>query len=355
MNKSRSHCTGWLNRWNVYIVALLIVGIAQIAMAQQSQPPAANTEDIVKEASVATPANAMVTLNSKTDDRYRVGPGDVLDIRFYNRPQLSGIVRVSMNGKIQMPLIEGEIQAACRTESELAKDIATLYLKYQRNPYVEVLVKEYASTPVAVIGAVDKPGRFQLTRRVRLLELLAYAGGPTDKAGGQIVVAHTGGISVCESSREQNSKAGTASEGFISYNIKETLRGEDQANPWIESGDMVSITEADQAYVVGNVFKPQAVPLKEVITVSQAIAMSGGTLPATKSNRIRVLRQMPGTTNRREIMVDLGAIKQQKAEDIALQANDIVDVPTSTGKKILGSLLGAITPAASNLPYMILR
>jgi polysaccharide export outer membrane protein len=260
-----------------------------------------------------------------------------------------------MNGKIQMPLIEGEIQAACKTESELSKHIATLYLKYQRNPYVDVLVKEYASTPVAVIGAVDKPGRFQLTRRVRLLELLAYAGGPTDKAGGQIVVAHTPGVSICEAPGAKNSNAGAASEGFISYALKETLRGEEQANPWIESGDMVSITEADQAYIVGNVFKPQAVPLKEQITVSQAIAMSGGTLPATKSNRVRVLRQIPGTTNRMEIMVDLGAIKQQKAEDIALKANDIVDVPTSTGKKILGSLLGAITPAASNLPYMILR
>ena len=40
------------------------------------------------------------------DDRYRIGPGDVLDIRIYIRPQLSrDAVRVEGNGMIRMPLI----------------------------------------------------------------------------------------------------------------------------------------------------------------------------------------------------------------------------------------------------------
>src|SRR5262245_43115338 len=64
-------------------------------------------------------------------DRYRIGPGDVLDIRVFNRPQLSrDAVRVEGNGMIRMPLIEGEIQAACKTEGELAQDIRTGYLKF---------------------------------------------------------------------------------------------------------------------------------------------------------------------------------------------------------------------------------
>ena len=58
------------------------------------------------------------------DDRYRIGPGDVLDIRILNRPHLSrDAVRVEGNGMIRMPLIEVEIQAACRSEGELAKEI----------------------------------------------------------------------------------------------------------------------------------------------------------------------------------------------------------------------------------------
>jgi polysaccharide export outer membrane protein len=336
-------------------MALLIAVVTQFPIAQQSRPPAGSSESPAKITLDAPSAKTTFSTNSGPEDMYRIGPGDVLDIRFYNRPQLSGTLRVGMSGKIQMPLIESEIQAACRTESELARDIATLYLKYQRNPYVDVSVKEYASTPVAVVGAVDKPGRFQLTRRIRLLELLAFAGGPTDKAGGQIVVAHLGGGAVCEEPGKRNAKVETASEGFIYYSLKETLRGEEKANPWVEPGDMVSITESDQAYVVGNVFKPQPIPLKEQVTVSQAIAMAGGILPATKSSQIRVFRKIPGTSEQKLIMIDLGAVKMRKAEDIALQANDIVDVPTSTGRKILDSILNGMGSGMANVPYIITK
>ena len=78
------------------------------------------------------------------DDRYRIGPGDVLDIRVFNRPQLSReAVRVEGSGMIRMPLIETEIQAACQTEGELAKEISTRYAKYYKNLQVDVFIKEY--------------------------------------------------------------------------------------------------------------------------------------------------------------------------------------------------------------------
>src|SRR6476619_1368763 len=67
-------------------------------------------------------------------ERYRIGLNDVLEIRVYNRPQLSrDAVRVEGNGMIRMPLIETEIRAACSTEGELAKEISTRYAKYYRN------------------------------------------------------------------------------------------------------------------------------------------------------------------------------------------------------------------------------
>jgi polysaccharide export outer membrane protein len=340
------------------LLLLLLIASAQVASAQtqsatddaQSPPPASSTPSPAQTGSSAQPST------TQPDDRYRIGPGDVLDIRVFNRPQLSrDSVRVDQSGLIQMPLIEQDIKAACLTEAELAKEIATLYLKYQRHPYVNVFIKEYSSTPVAVIGAVDKPGRFQLQRRVRLLELLAFAGGQTDKAGGRIQLARTGGINSCEAPADNDSDD-SASDNFIYFNLKDTLRGDEKSNPWIRPGDIVTLPEADQAYVVGNVFKPQAVTLKDPVTVSQAIAMAGGTLPATKSSAVRIIRRpLPGSTEKRVITVDLGAINKQRAEDVALQANDIVDVPTSSGKKVLNSLMNAISPAASNLPVYVLR
>src|SRR5678816_1845550 len=130
------------------------------------------------------------------DDRYRIGPGDVLDIRVYNRPQLSReAVRVEGNGIIRMPLVDNDIQAACLTEGELAKEISSRYARYYKNLQVDVFIKEYHSRQVAIIGAVNEQSRFELQRRVRLLELLTYAKGPSSKAGQTINVVHSTGVS----------------------------------------------------------------------------------------------------------------------------------------------------------------
>lgn len=287
------------------------------------------------------------------DDRYRIGPGDVLDIRFFNRPQLSReTVRVDGRGMIRMPLVEGEIRAACLTESELSTEIASRYLKYYRNPHIDVFIKEYQSEPVAVIGAVHTPGRFQLQRKVRLLELLAFANGPTERAGRTIQVAHAATTSICD--HPQSNSEDDATPTFSSYKLNETLKGDEQSNPFVRPGDIITLLDADQVYVVGNVFKPTAIPLKEPITVTRAIAMAGGTMRDTKTNRVRIVRQLPGTTTKTEIFVDLKAIDKQQAEDIALQANDIVDVPTSPGKTFLRSLAGVVAPSVAQLPVRVI-
>src|SRR5437870_3640689 len=118
--------------------------------ASQSQSLTAQQDARQSSIKTAAPATASVdsttSMNVKEDEHYRIGPGDLLEIRFYNRPQLSGDVRVSMSGNIRLPLLDGDIQAPCKTEDELSKEIATQYLKYHRNQYVTVLVKEYSST-----------------------------------------------------------------------------------------------------------------------------------------------------------------------------------------------------------------
>src|SRR5690349_12456750 len=163
------------------------------------------------------------------DDRYRIGAGDVLDVRIYNRPQLSrDAVRVEGNGMIRMPLIETEIQAACYTEGELAKEIATRYAKYYRNLQVDVFIKEFHSRQIAIIGAVNEQGRFELQRRIRLLELLTYAKGPSPKAGQTINIVHSTAPSLC------NKADGDEVSAFVSYRLSDTLLGEPKANPYLE-------------------------------------------------------------------------------------------------------------------------
>jgi len=283
------------------------------------------------------------------DDRYRLGPGDVIDIRIYNRPQLSrDAVRIEGNGMLRMPLIENEIQAACLTEGELAKEISTRYAKYYKNLQVDVFIKEYHSKQVAVIGAVNEQSRFQLQRRVRLLELLTYAKGPSAKAGQTINIVHSTSSTPCKQVDESDTSA-----AFTSYKLSDVLQGDPKSNPYVEAGDIVTLPEADQVYVVGNVFMPLTISLKEPITLTRAIAMAGGLKQDTRKDKIRVLRQEPGTSIRKEITVDLSAIEKKRSEDLALAPNDIIDVPTSAGKSFLRSLVQGVVPGVGQLPVRV--
>src|SRR5438874_4598992 len=260
----------------------------------------------------ATSANAQTATPSpsQVDDRYRIGAGDVLDIRVYNRPQLSrDAVRVEGNGMVRMPLIDGEIQAACKTEGELAKEISTRYARYYRNLPVDVFIKEYHAREVALIGAVNEQGRYQMQRHIRLLELLTFAKGPSERAGQTINIVRAPRTDVCE--QDSSSKQ----EGLISLRLNDTLRGDEAANPYVEAGDIVTIPEAEQVYVVGNVYAPKSLPLKESLTVSRAIAMAGGPLRDSKTDRVRVVRHSSVAGAQSEIYVNLTAIARKKEDD----------------------------------------
>lgn len=276
------------------------------------------------------------------DTRYRIGPGDVLAIIVRKAPELSlEAVRVDQRGMIRIPMITGEITAACRTESELSNQIAALYLEYKNNPSVEVFVREFQSRPVAVIGAINAPGQFRLQRQVRLLELLSFAGGPSPAAGRVINIIHAGGPNICE--KDPGDVANSQSVGV--YRLNDTLKGKEDSNPFVQPGDIVQLPEADQVFVVGYVMSPRAIPLKDKsITVSRAVAMAGGPQRESKTSKIKIVRQLGDGSQKQEIIVDLGAIEKQKAVDIVLLPDDIVEVPSSTGKMILSALTGSLAP-----------
>jgi polysaccharide export outer membrane protein len=316
-----------------------IIGVINSAVAQQPT-----------EKNVATNNHQAPPSPKPNDQVYRIGPGDVLDIRVYNKPNLTrDAVRVEGNGIIRMPLIDTDIQAACRTEGELAREISSRYAKFYKNLHVDVFIKEYHSKQVAIIGAVNDQSRFELQRRVRLLELLTYAKGPSPKAGQTINVVHSQAASLCDSADDDD-----INKTFSSFKLSDTLQGDPSANPYLEAGDIVTLPEAEQAYVVGNVFTPLTIPLKEPVTLSRAIAMAGGVKQDTKKDKIRIMRQEPGSTTKKEIIVDLSAIERRHAEDPVLAANDIVEVQTSAGKSFIRSLFQGVVPGVGQLPVRVI-
>jgi len=345
-----------------FITALfaLAQGVQNVSAQQSGGSPGPATVPEISAAPATVTAHGYASA-IPPEKRYLIGPGDVLDIRTISvrfSPELSrDNVLVENDGTIRIPMIEDEVQAACLTAKGLSVKIRELYKRYKNDPYVDVFVKEYNSQPVTVVGAVVKPGQFQLRRRVRLQEVLNSVGGASERAGGRIQLVRAGGSFNCNAAdaASQTYAAPDIANTVFFFSLKDTLKGEEPSNPYLQPGDVINLPEAEQAYVVGNVLRPGSVPLKEPVTVSMAVAMSGGTMPDTKSHRVRIIRQTPGNNAKTEIYVDLKAINERNAPDIALQPNDIIDVPTSGSKRLLRTLAGAVVPTIGQLPVQVIR
>lgn len=314
------------------------------SVKQGTQPRATSTASV-------TPGTQIPPLTNSPEERYRIGYQDTLDIQVFRHPELNKRVSVDTNGTIQLFRLYAPIMAVCKTESELASDIAKAYEKdYLRNPEVNVVAVEQKSQSVSVIGAVEKPGSFYINRRVHLLELLAFAGGPkTNEAGTRLLVARTGSRSNCQTGENVN-KDGDNVE-LMDFKIRDVQAGKETL--WMQPGDVVSVLDADLVYVYGNVNRQGSVKIKEPLTLTQAIVLAEGLKPATKKDRIRVLRQKPGTTDRDEMVFDLTQIDKGKVKDPYLEPNDIVAVSEDKAKSIVNSIARSLTTGLPSVFYRI--
>src|SRR5690349_7694739 len=127
------------------------------------------------------------SLARAADADYRLGPGDLLRVNVFGSPELSGEVRISESGNITYPLI-GQVQVAGKSPTQVEAQLVSQFTEggYLRNPQVSVLVVEYRSQKVSVMGHVTKPGQYPLTTASRVLDVLAEAGGPVNEEAADI-------------------------------------------------------------------------------------------------------------------------------------------------------------------------
>ncbi|HEV8590710.1 MAG TPA: SLBB domain-containing protein, partial [Pyrinomonadaceae bacterium] len=233
------------------------------------------------------------------DERYRIGFQDQLDVQVFRHPELGQRVNVNSNGTINLFRLADPIVAVCKTERELANDIAVAYEKeYLRNPEVNVIAVEQRSRAFGVMGAVEKPGNYFINRKVRLLELLAQAGGPNKEAGTRLIVARFGSTSNCKLNEERS--ADSDDVALMDFKITDVMQGKQDLV--MRPGDIVSVLDSDVVYVYGNVNKQGQVEIKEPITLTQAIASAEGLKSASNKSKIRILRQKQGSADRDELV-----------------------------------------------------
>jgi polysaccharide export outer membrane protein len=242
-----------------------------------------------------------VQAEAATATPYRLGAGDVIRISVYDHPDLLLEAEIASDGSLNMPLISS-VKLGGLTFNEAQTLIARRLEQggFVKSAHVNILISEYRSQRIAVLGEVTRPGRYALDGDGSLLTLLAHAGGISPYGGDLVYLVRQGqqqSVYLPDLRRPGNSLA--------------TIK--------VQPGDQLYVPRFQQIYVYGEVMRPGAYRLEPGMTVMQALALAGGfNGKADKSDIERQRRQGDGAIDKQGV---------QLAD--SLQADDVVYVNES--------------------------
>jgi polysaccharide export outer membrane protein len=235
----------------------------------------------------------------------RVGPGDSLSIQVYGQPDMSSTEYVDDDGTINVPLV-GHVQIAGLSPVEAGTQVEKALSKgrFLVDPHVTITIVKSRVRLVNVLGEVRTPGRYSVGPNLSIMDLLAQAGGLTEKAADTGYALHT----------EPN---GTVTRTPL--DLKGMSEGESLATLSLQAGDSGVVPHADQYYIYGEVKAPNMYRLEPKMTVIQAIAQAGGITPRGSDRRIEIKR--PGKDGKYTIV-------HAKADDL-VAPDDVIRVKES--------------------------
>ena len=245
---------------------------------------------------------------------YRIGPKDLLEIAVFGLPELSQTVRVSEDGSITLSLL-GRVEVAGLTAQELEKKLASILDKqYTKEARVTVFIKEYQK--ISVIGAVGRPGQYELVGPTTLLQVIAQAGGLTAQAMNEMFVYR---------------QSPDGKQTIIGIRLEDLASGTPEFNIELKPKDIVSIPidQTLNVFVYGEVHTPGVIPYlrSKKITLLQAIAQAGGPTEWAKKTKVMIKRKDRLTGKEIKIAVNLKNIIGGRVADIVLEEGDVVIVP----------------------------
>ena len=354
-----------LFRCLVSFCTLALVGCTPLSQPQtvppatQSPPPSLHTSPTSGEQAALTSmtpeASDLKDLASLWQKRlhdtplgdYPLGPGDVLEISVPAMEELNGrVVRVSGEGTITFPLI-GMLQVAGLTEAEVRGKIQHQLKTYMHSPQFNLFVREYRSRQVAVIGAVAKPGLYNLASETdTILDIVASVGGMTVDAAPRILLipaeptdngrakALAAVFPVQLASAPPSSRMLKQTEPLV-LDLQNLARGGEQIYLSLPArpGDVIIVPASGQVLVQGWVEKPGPYKITPGLTVLGAVAAAGGPLFPANTSSVRILRSGKHG-NRLTYTVDLEQFKQGEMPDLPVQEADVVDVSSTTAKLV---------------------
>jgi len=328
----------------LFSLALLVTSCATVPDKPMITPsPVATSAADVNQALATIAAQSSASPSS-----YQIGSEDLLEITLFNIPESEARitprltkVRVNQQGSVMLPLL-GELSVKGLSVSALEQVLRARYDKYIRDPQVGVLVTEYRQR-VSVIGAVLKPGPVELTGPKTLIDVLALAGGLTERAGSQVHIYRNG------------------SEGRQSYVIDLLFltNGNRSANPEsaalvsmpIQVGDIVNVPQAGTVFIDGAVKTPGSFPIPRRYTLTQALTLAGGVdfELANYGGTVIFRRRTPGDVE--TIPVDLNDVLSGNAVDPQIEPDDSIVVPVSSVKYFIKRYVGVMV-SGNFSPFM---
>jgi polysaccharide export outer membrane protein len=265
---------------------------------------------------------------------YRIGPEDLLNISFWQQPDLNSTLKVRQDGKVSLPVI-GEIMAAGLTPSELQKKIVEKISFYNKSiSQATVVIVEYNSQKVFVQGQVNRPGKYSFESIPNLWDVITEAGGPAEGADLSAVKIIRGG-----------DEAGKT----LRVNLSQALeKGDFTKLPKLKIGDTVEIprsilslggergvpapsfTGRNVYYIYGQVARPNVYPLEGEIDLLDAIVLAGGPTPNANMKKVKVL--IKGATYSSVVEINLEDFSSKgRPSRLLIHPEDTIVIPGKGG------------------------
>jgi polysaccharide biosynthesis/export protein len=300
------------------LIAVLLLAATVPAAAAESVPV-----KLAEEEPQWQGGQILLTGDAETDVNL-IHSGDKLKIEVFREPDLTGMFVVDDNGKISYPLL-GEIFVEGLSREELREYLAeTLGADFIVAPQITIDFAESPNKSVAILGQVTKPGNYILTSNSTLVRLISQVGGFSANAS-------TDNVKVV-----RTEKGGKKSSQIV--NVGRIMNGEEE-DFLLKPGDLIFVERLPEeskdqlsdpekvVTILGQVNKPGNYYLTENISLIRLVAQAGGFTQLASTHNVRIVRSKEGSE--RTFHVDVGLIMSGRAEDIKLEAGDLLVVQES--------------------------
>jgi polysaccharide export outer membrane protein len=275
------------------------------------------------------------TVTAQPKESLLIGPGDLLQVKVLDTPELDQTIRVTDAGTI--PLIVGaDVNVSYQTPEAAARTIESALFDghFLLHPHVSVTIAEFATQRVSVLGEVKVPGVYPIHTTRPVVDVLALAGGLTEAADRKVVI--------------EDHLTHEKASYFVSNEAKAAFDGAVMIHP----GDAIYVPKAGLVYVLGDVGRPGGYTMTNndsEITALQLVARAGGTNHSAVPSNARLIRKT--ATGYTETPIELSKMQNGNAPDMKLEANDIIYVPFSYMRNFGMQATGVVSSLGSAAVY----